>query len=56
MELIDDYFYVQKQPWGTWDSVDKEGTKIVTSYTEQNCIDATRYYLQFLQEKTNGTN
>lgn len=55
MELIDDAFYVEKQPWGTWDSKDKEGKIIVTSYTEQNCIDATRYFLKFLQENSNGT-
>lgn len=55
MELIDDYFYVQEQPWGTWDSVDKDGKKIITSYTEENCISATRYFLKILQENSNGT-
>ena len=55
MELIDDYFYVQEQPWGTWDSIDKDGKKIITSYTEENCISATRYFLKILQENSNGT-
>lgn len=55
MDLIDDYFYVKKQAWGTWDSLDKDGNKIVTSYTEKNCIDSTRFYLKFLQDNLNGT-
>ncbi len=50
-KLIDDgAFYVQKQQWGTWKSFDKEGKPLVTSFTEQSCIAATRFYLQGRQE------
>lgn len=55
MELIDDCFYVKKQPWGTWDSVDKNGEKLVTSFTEEDCLNATRFFLKTRQEKENGT-
>lgn len=47
---IDDVFRVQKQKWGTWDSYDKEGKCIITSPTEQTCIDATRFYLKGKQD------
>ena len=50
-KLIDDCFYVEKQKWGTWDSTDKEGNKLVTSLTEDACVSASRYYLKLSQEK-----
>lgn len=49
-KLIDDCFYIQEKPYGLWDSTDKEGKGIVTSLTEQSCIDATRSYLKWIQE------
>ena len=49
-QLIDDSFYVKQQKWGTWDSYDKDGKCIITSLTEENCINATRFYLKGLQE------
>lgn len=60
-KLIDDAFYVKKQRWGTWDSYDKEDKPILTSLTEDICVSATRFYLQFRQEnqfesKNNGEN
>jgi hypothetical protein len=55
MKLIDDLFYVTQENWGNWISIDKDGKKIVTAYTEQNCIDATHYFLQMIQENSNGT-
>ena len=49
-QLIDDCFYVEEKKWGTWDSYDKDGKCIITSLTEKNCIDATRFYLKLKQE------
>jgi hypothetical protein len=49
-KLIDDCFYVEEKKWGTWDSYDKDGKCLVTSPTEQVCINATRFYLKGLQE------
>jgi hypothetical protein len=49
-KLIDDCFYVEKKKWGTWDSTDKEGKKLITSLTEDACINATRYWLKLKQE------
>jgi hypothetical protein len=48
--LIDDCFYVEEKKWGTWDSYDKEGKCIITSLTENECINATRFYLKGRQE------
>jgi hypothetical protein len=48
--LIDDCFYVEKARWGVYHSFDKEGKSLITSPTEQSCIDATRFYLKGLQE------
>jgi len=49
-ELIDDCFYVQQQRWGTWVSEDSMGKQLVTSFTENECIKATRFYLKGRQE------
>lgn len=49
-KLIDDAFYVQKKSYGLWDSTDKEGKGLITSLTEESCINATRFYLKGLQE------
>lgn len=49
-ELIDDCFYVEQKRWGTWDSFTPEGKCIVTSLTEESCIQATRFILQGRQE------
>jgi hypothetical protein len=50
IEWIDDCFRVEQKKWGTWDSFDKEGKGIITSLTEQECINATRAYLKMKQE------
>jgi len=47
---IDDCFPVEQKKWGTWDSYNKEGKCIVTSLTEEQCINATRFYLKGIQE------
>lgn len=48
--LIDDAFTVDKHRWGTWTSLDSEGNKLITSLTEESCIEATRCYLKWRQE------
>ena len=48
--VIDDCFWVRKQRWGTYVSVDKEGNGIVTSTDEEHCIQATRWYLKAKQD------
>jgi hypothetical protein len=49
-KLIDDCFYIEQKKYGLWDSTDLEGNGLVTSLTEEQCISATRYILQFRQE------
>jgi hypothetical protein len=49
-KLIDDAFYVEQKSYGLWDSTDKEGKGLVTSLTEESCINATRFYLKGKQE------
>jgi hypothetical protein len=48
--LIDGCFTVDKARWGTYRSYDKEGKGLVTSLTEDGCIQATRWYLKARQE------
>ncbi len=49
-EWIDDCFRIEKKKWGTWASFDKDGNEIITSLHEENCISATRWYIQAKQE------
>lgn len=48
--LIDGAFTIDKARWGTWRSYDAEGKELVTSLTEEACINATRFYLKAKQE------
>ena len=48
--LIDGAFTVDKARWGTWRSYDAEGKGLVTSLTEEACINATRCFLKWKQE------
>ena len=48
--LIDGCFTVDKARWGTWRSYDREGKEIITSLTEEGCIQATRWYLKAKQD------
>ena len=48
--LIDSAFTVDKARWGTWSSYDHEGNGLVTSLTEEACINATRSYLKWKQD------
>ena len=49
-KLIDDCFYIEQKKYGLWDSTDLEGKGLVTSLTEEQCISATRFFLQGRQE------
>jgi hypothetical protein len=48
--LIDDSFYVEEKRWGTWQSHYPDGTGIITSLNEEQCVRATRFYLKSKQE------
>jgi hypothetical protein len=48
--LVDNAFTVDKARWGTWRSYDAEGKGLVTSLTEESCVEATRFYLKARQE------
>ena len=48
--LIDGCFTVDKARWGTWRSYDQEGKGLITSLTEEACINATRCFLKWGQE------
>ncbi len=49
----DDAFWIKKQPFGTFVSVKKNGTEVITSLTEELCVEATRFYLKLKQESAN---
>ena len=49
-KLIDDCFYIEQKSYGLWYSTDKEGNGLITSLTEQSCVQATRFYLKGRQE------
>jgi hypothetical protein len=49
-KLIDEAFYVEQKSYGLWDSTDKEGKGIISSLTEELCINATRFYLKRKQD------
>ena len=53
--LIDGAFTVDKASWGTWRSYDAQGKELVTSLTEESCINSTRFYLKGLQEGFSDT-
>jgi hypothetical protein len=48
--LIDNAFTVDEAKWGTFRSFDPEGKALVTSPTEEACVEATRCYLKWRQE------
>lgn len=49
--LIDETFYVQKSAWGTWKSYDKNRDPLITSFTQESCINSTREYCKWIQDK-----
>ena len=51
-EWIDDAFRVEKTRGGLFESVLKDGTKLLSGLTQQIVIDATRWHLKCQQEGT----
>ena len=49
-KLIDDSFYIEQKKYGLWYTTDKDGNKLITSLTEDVCIQATHFYLKGRQE------
>jgi len=47
---IDDAFWIKRQGWGTYVSVLKDGSHLITSLTEEQCAQASRWYLKARQE------
>lgn len=54
--LVDDCFYVEQKKYGLWQSYDLDEKGIVTSLTEKQCIDATRFILKLRQEDSANEN
>lgn len=50
VDWIDDEFRVQESAWKTWSSFHKNGDPLITSLTQESCINATRFYLKGKQE------
>ncbi len=50
IHLYDGAFNVDSKKWGTFTSYDTEGRALVTSLTEENCVEATRCFLKWQQE------
>ena len=49
-KLYDDCFYVEQKKYGLWYSYDKDNKGLITSLSEEGCINATRFYLKGIQE------
>lgn len=47
---IDDAFWVKKQRWGTYVSIARDGSALLTTLDEDQCISATRWYLKAKQD------
>lgn len=50
-QWIDDCFRIEKSRWNTWKSFNKNEEIILTSLTEETCINTTRFYLKEKQEE-----
>lgn len=48
--VVDDSFWVKRQRWGTFVSVLRDGSHLITSLSEEQCTTATRWYLKAKQE------
>jgi hypothetical protein len=49
-EWIDDCFRIEQKRFGTFVSYNREEKQLVTSLTQEQCVNATRYYLKLQQE------
>jgi hypothetical protein len=48
--VYDNAFWIKRQRWGTFVSVGSNDLELITSLTEETCIEATRGYLKLRQE------
>ena len=46
----DDAFYIEQKKYGLWQSHYPDGSGIITSLNEHQCVTATRWYLKAKQE------
>jgi len=56
IQWIDDAFQVYKTRFGLWHSEAKNGEKLISSLSEEQCVKATRFYLKGRQEGWDGSN
>lgn len=49
-KLYDDCFYVEQKKYGLWQSHYPDGSGLITSLTEEECVRASRWYLKAKQE------
>jgi hypothetical protein len=50
IQWIDDAFKVYKTRFGLWHSEAKNGEKLISSLSEEQCVKSTRFYLKGKQE------
>ena len=50
IHYYDDAFAIEKTRWGTYRSFNKEGKELITSLSEELCLQHTRFYLKGTQE------
>lgn len=50
--LYDEAFTIHRARFGLYRSVDTEGNGLITSLSEEGCINATRWYLKAKQDGT----
>ena len=46
----DDAFYIEEKKYGLWQSHYPDGSGIITSLNEKECVGATRWYLKAKQD------
>ncbi len=49
--LVDSCFTVDRTRWDTWKSYSPEGKELITSLTEDQCVQTTRWYLKRQQDE-----
>lgn len=48
--VIDDVFWIKRQRWGTFISILKDGSQVITSLSEEECKTSTQWYLKAKQD------
>lgn len=47
---VDDVFWIKRQRWGTYVSVLRDGSHLITALSEEQCLSSTRWYLKAKQD------